>query len=200
MFPQSPIVLTWKSLLKLGAGFAAEYALLSLIEDAPEVVKVATLVTALGALGALESQEWLIRRHRHLFMAAIVVTSVIYLCFIGYALWHVRHESQIDRRLEQFYLAAEPLLEMAHPLAASVTKPSEVAVNRWQKDVTNWKDEVANYLLENVSDYAKARFLNLRGAQWYGCSGWGEVDSVCYDLDTYYKNLGDIRDARARDK
>jgi len=56
--------ITWNSVLRLSLGFGAEYSLLSLIEDAPIALKMATMLCSLGALAALEGRDWLNKKAR----------------------------------------------------------------------------------------------------------------------------------------
>jgi hypothetical protein len=47
--------ITWQTVIRIGLGFGAEYALLALIEDAPSALKIATMLCALIALFILET-------------------------------------------------------------------------------------------------------------------------------------------------
>src|SRR5690348_4920667 len=97
----SPI--TWRSLARIGLGFAGEYALLALIEDAPAALKIGTVLCAVAALFVLETEGRLRKTSSYLFLGSIVIVASIYLGFIGYALDHIHQEAVIDRRLSALY-------------------------------------------------------------------------------------------------
>jgi hypothetical protein len=89
--------ISWRTIFRAGFIWGAEYALLSLIEDAPAWLKVATIVCALCALASLEGETWLNHQQKHLFVISFGTVAVVYLVFIGFAINH-NAERQENRR------------------------------------------------------------------------------------------------------
>jgi hypothetical protein len=102
--------ITWSSAVRLGLGYAGEYALLSLIEDAPEALKVATVLCSIGALAALEARDWLEHQRQYSFRATVTSVSVVYLGFVGYAISHSVERHNVRLGLQKIYTDATPLL------------------------------------------------------------------------------------------
>ena len=91
--------LTWNSVGRLALVAAAEYGMLSLIEDAPFTVKVATVICSVGALAVLETRAALNKRKAHLFALSLSVIGAIYLGFLGYAAAHAAEKQRIEAGL-----------------------------------------------------------------------------------------------------
>ena len=152
----SPI--TWRSLTRIGLGFAGEYSLLALIEDAPAALKVGTVMCAVAALFVLETEGWLQKKHRYLFTGMISVVTSIYLGFIGYALNHIRQEANVNKHLEELY--RDGLTLQQQPFAAKMTDQD---ARNWQANVARWASDTEIYLDRNIGIFAKAKFGNIFG-------------------------------------
>ncbi len=154
----SPI--TWMSALRLGLGWAGEYALLSLIEDAPITLKIATMLCAIGALAALESRAWLNSQRDNLFQQVIICLSGIYLSFVGYAIYWAIYQYQTRNGLEERYVAAAELA--AEQLAPNKEKTNfdDIGVDVFEKEVSNWEVSTADWILTRLSPAARERFLD----------------------------------------
>lgn len=150
--------ITWRSITRIFLGFAGEYALLSLIEDAPEALKVTTVICAVAGLFALETEDWLKKRHAYLFGSTIAILALVYLSFVGYAVGHVYSEIVITQKLERLYQKGSDLKERPFPRVMT-----DAEVRDWIKQVNSWSDETAGYLAENVNMFAHDRFLNTTG-------------------------------------
>ena len=70
------------SIIIIALGWAAEYAFLSLIEDAPEIIKIGTLVCAVLALFAMQVRTWLSVMHKLMYPLVLITIFVIY-CALG---------------------------------------------------------------------------------------------------------------------
>ena len=165
---QPTIPFTWKSLLRIGAGSAAEFALLTLIADSPESVKVVTLVVAISALGALEFQEWLTKRHRYLFFGVIGIAGTVYLGFVGYAVFHTYEEAntksedalqakQRDQHLHELYLQGSAIWTRQLTIKdQDDARANAVACDKWMNEAREW-------LRTKMGSPAEGRFLDDNG-------------------------------------
>lgn len=152
--------ITWGSLARVGLAWAAEYGVLSLIEDAPFAVKMATIVCALGALAALETKEWLNQR-KYLFFSVMGFVSAIYFCFVIYAASHALHLIFARNGLEQKYAQSNELLrrEVLETNPQHGADKENEAARQFARDVSEWKTSTGDWIRENVGVAAYARFL-----------------------------------------
>jgi hypothetical protein len=147
------------SATRIGLGFAGEYALLSLIEDAPEALKVATVICAVGALIALETELWL--RKRNAFIPLISALSVIYASFVSYAIYETIHRNAVLQHLQEacvqsgtlLYYPAETMLKPDGGVDQSALREYSIRAQKWAKETSDWIDN-------NIGIGAKERFLD----------------------------------------
>jgi hypothetical protein len=187
----SPI--TWRSLARIGLGFAGEYALLALIEEAPAALKIATVICAVAGLFILETESRL--RKRRAFVGAIVAVCVIYFGFIGYAVNHVYQETAIEKRLHQ--LSVQGITFQTNPFPNRT--PSMEELQQWADSIDVWKNTTATYLQDNLGDYERERFLNIRGMPMFSYGGAStEVNQLLNISVNLHKNLTSIIESRGQ--
>ena len=151
--------ITWRSLARIGLGFAGEYALLALIEDAPAALKIATVVCAVAGLFVLESESWLRRRDKHGFGSAVVIVTAIYMSFVWYAVNHVLTLRAEEAKIRAFYAEGSALLRRDVP--AETDSPlafDPLQIHKLQQDSEAWETKVSEWLEKNVGPSARIRF------------------------------------------
>jgi hypothetical protein len=180
--------ITWMSAVRLALGFAGEYSLISLIQDAPEALKIATLLCSIGILIALETRYWLNERGKHLFSTTILALSIIYAGFVVYALMHSYNQSVISARLDELYKKGSYLVEK--PFVEHLL--SNYAPT-WEVQVSGWIGETKAYLEDNVGGISSAKFMNTIGYQTLNYNGIPtEFDNGVNNLVPFLKNLAEI--------
>jgi hypothetical protein len=85
--------ITWRSVIRIGLIWAAEYAMLSLIEESPPYIKVATMICAIGLLATLEFEQWLRSKKNELFLGSLSMFILVYVSFIGYAIQQANYRA-----------------------------------------------------------------------------------------------------------
>jgi hypothetical protein len=175
--------ITWKTAVRLALGFAGEYALLALIEDAPAALKVATVLCAAGALAAMESQDWLNKRRHNLFAQIIGTIATIYLMAIAYGIVHYLEKLSVRHGLEARYIESSELvgreLTVTDPQYGI---PDQAAVDRLEADAKAWERETAAWIESHIGPAARERFLDAGSkTAWM----WGKGPS--YDIR--YSNI-----------
>jgi hypothetical protein len=161
------IPVTWRSVIRIGLLWGAEYAVLSLIEDAPIALKLATVFCALGALVILELETRLaqvsvqIRRIRiSRFQIAISVIGLIYAGFIVYAVAHAAERQRIMNGLQKIYITSGSLLNREIIGVTNLEAPDDNALSQYEKDFAEWQNRSQEWIGENVGEAAKERFLD----------------------------------------
>jgi hypothetical protein len=96
-------VFSWKNAVSAACLAASEYAMLSLIEDAPRAIKLATFIAPLAAFLTIQFEKRLRAVHVDLYPTTLVLICVGYLAFGGYV----------------YYLS--PYQEAGHPVAQPTT-------------------------------------------------------------------------------
>jgi hypothetical protein len=180
--------ITWKSLVRIGLVWAAEYAMLALIEDAPAVVKIATIFCALGALATLEFEGWLSRKRQGLFAASIVTLTETYLGFLAYAGVHVIHRWEARAGLERIYIASGELLNRPFPTTVAQVGTDDYAhtEHTFFVDVSKWEKNSADWIGRNLGETARDRFLDPSG---HVSPHWsGEAQEFNRAMDILYRN------------
>jgi hypothetical protein len=190
---------TWRSVARIGLGFAAEYALLALIEDASAVLKVATVVCATGALAVLELEDWLRSRRPGLFIACIASLAIIYVGFIGYAIAHVIERNQTLAGLQKIYVSSSALVnrEIAGVTDLSGTTDQE-GLTQYKKDFDEWEKTTRDWVRERVGEPAAERFLdrsNTSNFLW-GARANGDYSVIRNRLHEERRNLATIMESR----
>jgi hypothetical protein len=144
--------ITKKTVWVVGLIWAAEYGMLSLIEDSPEILKAATVVCALVGLVLVEA--WDHARHRHFWVlvASSVVIGGIYLGFVTYALFGVLHRHDVQSGLRRIYSESTPLVLMP---VDNGTKIVDFAAA-----YKNWEEKSADWIAVNVGPVAHDQFLS----------------------------------------
>lgn len=95
--------ITWRSFFRATLIFAAEYAMLALIEEAPSFLKVSTIICALALLAALELEDWLQRVRPNAFRSAILLSVTLYSGCIMYALLMLANKTYVKEHLGELY-------------------------------------------------------------------------------------------------
>lgn len=174
---------TWHSVVRVGLIWGAEYALLSLIEDAPAWFKLATIGASLAALAALEWKTKLDKVWRYSFPVAIIGLLAIYGSCIGYAYNEHLIRVSLREHLLRIYSSSRELSERTIPLdtktKANLDQPE---VTRFRNDFRKWEKNAADWIEKHLGPAAREQFLD-RG-NMPSLVGWGEnfVDSR-YDQD-----------------
>lgn len=181
----SPI--TWVSAIRLGLFWGGEYALLSLIEDAPEALKVATVLCSIGALASLEGRSWLNKRRANLFVIIIASISTIYGSFVIYAFAHAYHQSVISSNLDRLYNTGTEIVERPFFKRLTSDKAPE-----WQKDGEGWVEETKAFLDAEIGGIASARFVNTVGSTAESYNIPSEFERGVNALVPMLKNLAEI--------
>jgi hypothetical protein len=158
------ITFSWKIIVRIGLVWAAEYAMLALIEDSPAILKVATLICALAGLAVLQFEEKIQTYDRRIFLALISGVAVIYLGFSAYAIAQGLRREAAQAELRNIYasgnaLIAQPILK---PSAANSFVDSK-EVDQFQAEVIAWETKSAEWLEKNFSPAARTRFLDMSG-------------------------------------
>lgn len=141
----------WRSLIIIGLAWAAEYALLELIGEANLALKVATILCAIAALFILEIEQWFAGGHRFYFRAGIIIVSILYLCFVGYAIKYAYDRYSAHQYLEESYTQGAEIRQAPFK--------GDVNVQDWTKKLQAWRDETSSYLKDNVGGMAYDKFL-----------------------------------------
>ncbi len=177
--------ITWASAWAVGLGLAGEYSLLSLIEDYSVVLKVTTLICAVGALFVLEFRVWLDRQMKYLFVRLITTFSIVYVLFIGFALYHWIDHTIKHNTLSYLYIESGDLIDRKIPLEPGATiQLKQEEVDKFIKDTTSWEDKTSKWLLENIGPAARERFADKSAIPSY-C--WGPFnDSLMLVCDFRY--------------
>jgi hypothetical protein len=148
---------TWRSVIRLGLGFAAEYAMLALIEDAPVALKVATVVCATGALVTLKLEKWLKTISDLLFYSIIGILSTTYIGFIIFAVTTKELQSDTKRLAEQCYFDSDELT--ARNISDDQAKKSK-DIDKLSSDFRSWEGKRADMLLSRAGEAARERFID----------------------------------------
>ena len=150
----------WRSLILIGLAWAAEYALLGLIADANLPLRVATILCALAALFILEIQQWYGGMYRYQFAFGIIILTILYLFFVGYAVKYAYDRYVVRQYFEESYTHGADIRQAPFK--------GDVNVQDWTKKLQAWRDETASYLKDNVGGMAYEKFLNTgRGGLQY---------------------------------
>lgn len=152
--------ITWASVARVALAAAAEYGMLSLIEDAPFAVKLATVLCSVAALAALESRDWLESLRARLFATAMIALGAIYLGFLGYAVNYYLDKAAIRHGLEARYAAASEFVSRQIPATNNAGSLDQPSVNRLAIDIRSWETETSAWLGNNMGEAARARFLD----------------------------------------
>ena len=175
--------LTWNSVGRLALVAAAEYGMLSLIEDAPFAVKIATVICAAGALATLEMRAALNKRSAHLFALSMSVIGAIYLGFLGYAVAHSLNKIAARHGLEQIYVSGAKLMNRNLPVSAAGNSLSRDEVSKFGSDVDEWSKESAQWIEDHLNAAARERFLDISGMPSLSWSVKGPNGGNVYDAD-----------------
>jgi hypothetical protein len=150
-----------RAIIRVALVWAAEYAMLSLIEDAPTAIKVATLICAVSALAVMQFEVWVRSISKHSFRNAICGLTVIYLGFLGYAVAHAVNRLVIRHGLETYYIAAGELANRPIPLNEDKNHMDIDAIKRLAVDVDNWQAVTALWLEKRLGPIGRERFLDI---------------------------------------
>jgi hypothetical protein len=183
----------------------AEYALLTLIEDANVGLKIATIICAVAALATLEFESWLRSKSNHAFYSAIVLTAVIYAAFIGLAIVQMVYRNATRDGLENRYVSASSLSNRAIVPNAEGNHFDPDFVMTFSNDVENWENDCANWILQRLSPAARERFLDRSGYAPLSWSNKAYGNNLDYDhamnrLASDRKNLANILETKAYDR
>jgi hypothetical protein len=148
----------------------SHYALLALIEDAPAVLKIATVICAVAALFTLETEEWLRKRQNKLFALTISGIGLIYAVFIVFAIYGKMSEGVLQRQIREIFVEAGPIIETNIRSVSTSTVLNEEDVRSFIDKAQNWEEKTSNWLKHNLGEAARERFVDL-----------SSVAIVCWD-------------------
>jgi hypothetical protein len=196
----SPI--TWISALRLGLFWAGEYALLSLIEDAPVALKAATMICALAAILTLETRNWLNSKRANSFWYVITALSAVYAFFVAYAIYLSVYQWQTRQGLEERYVTAAGLAETRLTLKDNNTL-DDGSVSQFANAFGAWENDTSDWILKRLNAAARERFLDRSGVLTYvssGCHGNAICNEVVNRLGADRKNLAVIMETTAYER
>jgi hypothetical protein len=188
------IEFTWKNLCSAGLLLAAEYEVLSLIEDAPALLKGATVACDIVAIAIMQFETSLRERAKNLYGILLGGVAVFYLAFLTYALQHMMHQSEVHDALDHYYVASGELYDEVQPFLLSSDAPPKENIVKWRADIGTWRDETAHYIDVNLGAADRDRFLDAWTRPTIDSSGWPEVDAGISYLSKLRANLNTIRD------
>jgi hypothetical protein len=151
--------LTIRSLIRIGLAFAAEYALLALIEDAPAALKIATVICAIGALLALETEAQLKTWWRYSPGVIISALALIYAGFVGYGIQQHFHGEGIKAGLKDKYFASAELAHVYIVVDANGA-PDKGALEQRTEGAVKWEVDTEQWIEANIGKAARERFLD----------------------------------------
>jgi len=154
------INLDLRAIIRIALVWAAEYAMLSLIEDASELVKIATLICAVSALAIMQFELWLRKFQPNAFRNSLIVVVVIYSGFIGFAVKHGADAIAIRFGLESRYVEGVRLTHRTIPIDIAKNAFEPGALDSLVADANKWESETAHWLFDNLGPAAEARFLD----------------------------------------
>lgn len=173
--------ITWRDAIELGVGFAAEYAMLALIEDSSFSLKAATMLCAAAAFIALKREDFLNEKiGRESYRALLVTLVAIWVCFAIYAVGRGWHRLSVQQNLQLIYSSATPLTDRKIPI--SLEHPDSLSkddVSTFKKDFEKWEQESANWILTNVGETARDQFLDRSNITVFS---WGDRFDNDYNL------------------
>src|ERR1700733_9093613 len=200
------ITFTWRGFYRVCFGVVAEGAMLALIFESSRMFMAATLICALAGLGLLQFEGEIKRWNRRVFRFSIITASMIYVCFVVYAISHVIYQSNTRNGLEERYIEAAELFSRQIPLNAEKKHMDADEVAQFQRDVDAWQAKTGQWMLRRISVVAVARFLDRSGftdLMWPQQNGSDPVDpvfrSAINELASDRKNLAIILETRAYD-
>src|SRR5437879_3283062 len=126
---------TWKNMFSAGLLLAAEYEVLTLIEDAPAFIKGATVVCDIAALAAMQFEGALRQQGKNLYAILLGGVSAFYLAFIAYAMVHTYHQSEMHEVLDNYYVASGELYDEVQPFLLSSDAPPKETIVKWRADI-----------------------------------------------------------------
>lgn len=172
---------TWGSLLRVGLAFGAEYGVLSLIEDAPVALKIATVICSILALITLESKTALTLRHRYAFTSAIGFIAIVYAGFAAYAVQHSINRIATRHGLERIYTEAAELPKRSMKiLNGNGLDQRDVA--QFASDFDSWNEASARWIETHISAAARERFLDTSNMPLYGWPVRGPAGEEAHDV------------------
>ena len=190
--------ITWGTVARVALVWAAEYGMLALIEDAPAVVKVATVICAVGALAALEARDWLRQRQRHLFSYSIGLITVLYAGFLGYATIHAFNKWSTRRGLEAIYVTSGKISPRTMQLDGTTKLFTSKSVAQFSRDVEEWENKSSNWITGHLGEAAYDRFLDASGFTSFSWDhGTPEYNAAMNRLGRDRKNLSIIIESGA---
>ena len=188
------IEFTWKNMFSAGLLLAAEYEVLTLIDDAPAFIKGATVVCDVAALAVMQFEATL-RQNKNLYGILLGSVAVFYLAFIAYAMVHTYQRSEVHDALDHYYVASGELYDEVQPFLLSTDAPPKETIIKWRTDITAWRDDTAHYIDLHLGAADRDRFLDAWTRPAVASSGWPEVDTGIAYLSKLRANLNVIRDS-----
>ncbi|MGA2792373.1 MAG: hypothetical protein ABSE69_02400 [Roseiarcus sp.] len=210
--------LDWETAARAALIWAAEYTMLSMIEDSSHLLKVMTIICALSGLVVLEARKTIFLHYgKTLWLIVVATISVTYLGFVVYAITDLYEHRLIRAKLRSIYIAAGPIIDRKIPaISIPGARPSEVpgveydqtAVSKFVLDAKEWESTTAQWLQDNIGFAARERFLDLSSIQSYCWGPSNDVNVLCdnkYDLQknrtiVEKRNLSAIMESSAYDE
>jgi len=194
--------LTWRGAFGALLVWAAEYAVLGLIEDSAVWLKIATASCAAAMLfilylePTLRRQQYNVFIYRYLFWVLFAIVLAIYSVFVSHAIIDARNQAAITAELKQLYQQGSEFEELPFSNRASSANEKQVL-----KDVENWRLTTANYLKDNIDGRAYHKFINIYGkpteterglAPWTHSGMSHAMSDMVDNIDLLLKNLDAI--------
>jgi hypothetical protein len=144
--------ITWRSLVRIGLAFAAEYAMLALIEDAPVALKVATVFCATATLAALEADSWVRRQGKYVFPLVMGCLGIVYLGFVVYALAETYQQRHVKSQLKMLYSESTPLTTLP------INSVSDI--HQFKTAYLEWEQKSSAWILAHIGPTSRDLFLS----------------------------------------
>jgi hypothetical protein len=175
------VTFNWKAVFRLGLIWAAEYTMLALIEDSPELLKAATLICAVAGLAILQFEEKIREYNPRVFLGLIGIVAAIYLGFITYAVKRVVDREAVHDQLVNIYVSAGTLMDRTLPIMAGSNGGSydDGAETHLALDADRWRRATAEWLSTNLEPAARERFLEVDNLPPNLCWGPRQPAMIC---------------------
>ncbi len=133
----------WDRGLRSALVFGIEWASLSLIEDSPSWLKLATMILASLGLAIIESRYFLMLKKRGVFAGLLAVVICIWVALVSYAAYHYNGEDKLDQLSTKIVSELHRNYPVPSPSQLAVHSPDKTKDNAIRPS-TQQSDEVAS--------------------------------------------------------
>jgi predicted PurR-regulated permease PerM len=153
--------LTLRALIFLALAYAAEYAMLGMLEDAIIYVKIATVICATAGVILMQYEDSLRRRANWLFYSALSFTAMIWIAFVVYAFIAYQHRNLTLQELKHIYVESGELVNREIPGITTISNTFDKAeLAKYKSDFDKWEMSARRFIKDRLGDAAEERFLD----------------------------------------